>query len=139
MCDNLLICNLRTQYFLRSADLQFADPIFCDLKLPQSCKKIFIFLLTNTYLKCSNSNFYQIKDSAKQTCIYFLIVLKRMFNSLCLMVENLRICNLWTGSATKIADLQFAICGSIKRNLQTSMSQKFVDSQLRIEPKNLPI
>ncbi len=36
-----------------------------DLKLPQICK-FFIFLPTETYLKCSNSNFYQIKNSAKQ-------------------------------------------------------------------------
>ncbi len=41
-----------------------------------------------------------------------------MFNSLCLMVENLRICNLRTGSQTK-----FAICRSIKRNLQTHISE----------------
>ena len=40
-----------------------------------------------------------------------------MFNSLCLMVENLR-----TGSLTK-----FAICRSIKRNLRTRISQKFAD------------
>ncbi len=31
-----------------------------------------------------------------------------MFNSLCLIVENLRICNLRTGSPKKFADLQFA-------------------------------
>jgi hypothetical protein len=41
-----------------------------------------------------------------------------MFISLCLMVENLQICNLWTGSPTKFADLQFAICSAIKRNLR---------------------
>ncbi len=60
------------------ADLRFADPIFfaicgfaicwpkfvADLKLPQICK-FFIFLLINTYLKCSNSNFYKIKISAQ--------------------------------------------------------------------------
>ncbi len=34
------------------------------------------------------------------------------------MVENLQICNLWTGSPTKFADLQFAICSAIKRNLR---------------------
>ncbi len=62
------------------AVFQISDPIFfaifkfaicrpkfvADLKLLQICK-FFIFLLKNTYLKCSNSNFYQIKNSAKQT------------------------------------------------------------------------
>ncbi len=62
---------------LRFADLRFADPIFfaicgfvicwpnlfANLKL-MKIFKIFIFLLTNTYLKCSNSNFYQIQNSA---------------------------------------------------------------------------
>jgi hypothetical protein len=32
-----------------------------------------------------------------------------MFISIRLMVENLRICNLWTGSPTKFVDLQFAV------------------------------
>ncbi len=32
------------------------------------------------------------------------------------MVENLHICNIWTGSPTKFADLQFAICSAIKTN-----------------------
>jgi hypothetical protein len=43
---------------------------------------------------------------------------KKMFISLCLMVENLRICNLRTGSPTKFEDLQFAIWSAIKRNLR---------------------
>ncbi len=51
------------------AVLWFADPIFfaicwpklvADLQLLQICK-FFIYLLTNTYLKCSNSNFYKKK------------------------------------------------------------------------------
>ncbi len=55
-------------FFVRFANLRFADPIFvADLQLPQICK-FFIFLFTNTYLKCTNSNFYQIKNSAKQAC-----------------------------------------------------------------------
>ncbi len=46
-----------------------------------------------------------------------------MFKSLCLLVENLRICNLRIGSPTKFADLHFAdqskeICGlAYLRNL----------------------
>jgi hypothetical protein len=55
---NFQICDLLTQ-------------IFAGLKLLQICK-FFIFLLTNTYLKCSNSNFYQIKNSAKQTSSWLL-------------------------------------------------------------------
>ncbi len=52
MCGNLQICNLWTQYFL-----WFADPhFFANLKLLQSQNHF--FLLTNTYLKCSNSKFY---------------------------------------------------------------------------------
>jgi hypothetical protein len=35
------------------------------------------------------------------------------------MKENLRICNLWTGSPTKLADLQFA-----------DQSKKFADSHI---------
>ena len=46
---DLQICDLWTQYFLKFADILFA-----------------VFLLTNTYLKCSNLNFYKIKDLAKQ-------------------------------------------------------------------------
>jgi hypothetical protein len=47
-----------------------------------------------------------------------------MFKSLCLIVENLRICNLRTGSPTRFLDLQFAdqwkeICGlAYLRNLR---------------------
>jgi hypothetical protein len=70
MCGNLGICELRTDpiFFVRFANLRFADPIFvADLQLPQICK-FFIFLFTNTYLKCSNLNFYQVKNSAKQAC-----------------------------------------------------------------------
>jgi hypothetical protein len=38
-----------------------------DLKLSQ-IRNFFNFLLTNTFLKCSNLNFYKIKNSAKQIC-----------------------------------------------------------------------
>jgi hypothetical protein len=116
----------------------FEPNIFCNFQicnfLTQICCgqicKLLIFLLTNSYLKCSNSNFYQIKNSAEQTsrqlldsfCYKGREFFKKMFNSLCLMVENLQICNLLTGSLTK-----FAICRSNKRNLQTRISQKFAD------------
>jgi hypothetical protein len=62
------------------ANLQFVDPIFfaicwstffCELKTTAN-PQIHFFLLTNTYLKCSNSKFYQIKNSAKQTCWWLL-------------------------------------------------------------------
>ena len=73
-------------------DLGFADPIFfaicifvicwpkfvADWKLLQIFK-FFIFLLTNTYLKCSNSNFYQIKNSAKQNCSWLFCYGRREF------------------------------------------------------------
>ncbi len=58
------------------ANLQFVDPIFfaifwstffANLKLLQIRKFIF-FSLPIPYLKCSYSKFYQIKNSAKQTC-----------------------------------------------------------------------
>ncbi len=121
-CENQQICGLTK--FVTFADFshvgQFADLIFfaicrfaicwpkfiADLQLPQILK-FFIFRLINTYLKCSNSNFYQIKNSAKQTCSWTLDsfaikggnFFKKMFNSLC------RISNLRTGSPTKFADL----------------------------------
>ncbi len=95
--------------------------IFCDLRIcwPKFIAQIWefcIFLLTNTYLKCSTSNFYQTKNSAKHTCRWLLdsfaikggIFFKRIINSLCLIRENLWICNLRIGSPTKFADLQFA-------------------------------
>ncbi len=71
-----------------------------------------------------------MKNSAKQTCIWLLDsfaikggnFFKKMFNSLCLMVENFWICNLRIGSPTKFANLQFAdqskeICGFKKQLL----------------------
>jgi hypothetical protein len=83
-------------FFVRFVDFRFANPIFvADLQLLQICK-FFIFLFTNTYLKCSNSNLYQIKNSANQTCNQLLDSfaikagnLKK--ETLCLMVENLQI------------------------------------------------
>ena len=50
---NFQICDLLTQ-------------ICCGLKTSANLQ-ILYFLLTNTYLKCSNSNFYERKNSAKQT------------------------------------------------------------------------
>ncbi len=105
ICGSNIFCNLRICW----------PKFIADLQLPQIWE-FFIFLLTNTYLKCANSNFYQIKISVKQTCSWLLDsfalkggnFLKEMFNSLYLMLENLRICNLRIGSPTKYADLQFA-------------------------------
>ncbi len=121
--------NLR---FCRHYFLQFAYPhFFANLKLLQ-IRKFFIFLLTNTYLKCSNSKFYQIKNSAKQTCCQlsynFAIkrgnFFKKMFNSLCLIAENLQ-----TGSPTKFADLKFADShiSEICRFEIADWTQKFAD------------
>jgi hypothetical protein len=53
------------------------------------------------------------------------------------MGENLGILQFADWITNKICE--FAICGSIKRNLQTRVSQKFADLWLRIEPKNLQI
>jgi hypothetical protein len=55
-CD-LRICDLLTQ-------------IYSGLTTSANLKILFFLLtnLTNTNLKCSNSNFQQIKISAKQTC-----------------------------------------------------------------------
>ncbi len=93
----------------------------------------FIFLLTSTYLKCSNSNFYQIKKSAKQTCSWLLDsfaikggnFFKKMFNSL-----------LYGG---KFADLQPGLAHQLNLgicNLRIRISQKFADLWLQIKPKN---
>ncbi len=50
----LRICDLRTIYFLRLADLRFADPLFsADLKLPQIH---YLFPHKNISLKCFHSN-----------------------------------------------------------------------------------
>ena len=127
----LRICDLLTQ-------------IYCGPTISTNLK-ILYFLLINLYLKCSNSNFYQIKNSAKHTYSRLLDsfatkggnFFKKMFNSLCLMVENLQIFNLRTISPTKFCG--FAICGSMKRNLRTHISQKFADLRLRVKPKNLRI
>ncbi len=80
-------------------DLRICWPKFiANLQLPQIWE-IFIFLVTNTYLKCSNSNFYQIK----KTCNWLLdsIAIKGgNFLKRCLILSFLR----W-----KICG--FAICG----------------------------
>jgi hypothetical protein len=60
-----------------------------------------------------------------------------MFNSLCLVVENLRICSLRTGSPTKFADLQFA--DQSKEICRLVYLRKFTDLRLQIETKNLQI
>ncbi len=110
MRGNLRICE--PDNFLQFADLQFADPnLLRTYNFHKSKNSLFFCLWIHRYLKCSNSNFYQIKNSVKQTCSWPLdsfaikggIFFKKMFNYLCLIVENLR-----TGSPTKFADLQFA-------------------------------
>ncbi len=130
------ICGPNTFCYLRICWPKF----IADLQLPQIWE-FFIFLLTNTYLKCSNSIFYQIKISAKQTCSWLL-------DSFAIKGGNFFKKILSYGG--KFADWQFAdwltnkicgfaICGSIKRNLRTCISQKFADLWLRIKPKNLRI
>ncbi len=150
--ENLHICEL-TQFVTfaglrhvwQFADLQFADPIFfmwfvdfrfanlifvADLKLSQICK-FFIFLFTNTYLKCSNSNFYHIKNTAKQTC-------NQLLDSFAIKGGNLkkRLSVLWWKTCRfeicGFAICGFAICGSAKRNLRTRISQKSADLWLRV-------
>jgi hypothetical protein len=99
---NFWICDLLTQ-------------ICCGLKTSANLQ-ILYFSAYNTNLKYSNSNLYQIKNSAKQTCRLLLNSFaikggnssKKMPTSLCLMVKNLRVFNLQTGSPTKFADLHFA-------------------------------
>ncbi len=62
--DPIFFCDLRFAN-LRFADLRFADPNFlADLKLPQ----ILYFSAYKHIPKIFISNFYQIKNSAKQTC-----------------------------------------------------------------------
>jgi hypothetical protein len=141
---NLQICGLTKlvtfadlPHVWQFAVFQISDPIFfaifkfaicwpkfvADLKLLQICKFL-IFLLTNTYLKCSNSNFYQIKNSAKQTSRQLLdsFVLKGgNFLERCLILSVLwwKICG-------------FAICRSIKRNFVDSHISEICRFELRI-------
>jgi hypothetical protein len=107
----------------------------CGPKLPQICK-LFIFFLTNTYLKCSIFTSYKIKNKAKQTLGRFFDSfaikggnLRKDVHSFCLMMENWRIIDLPTGTPKKFADLRFVdqskeicrfeICGlAYLRNLQ---------------------
>jgi hypothetical protein len=118
------ICGLNI--FCNSQILRFADPNLlrtCNFRKPA----IFTFLLTNNCLKCSNSNFYQIKNSAKRTCFNVKFFLS--------YGGNLRICSLRTGSPTKFADLQFA--DQSKEIWKIIYLRKFTDLRLRIETKNL--
>ncbi len=126
MWGNLRICGPNIFCNLRNCDL--LTQIYCGPTISANL----IFLLINSYLKRSNSNFYQKKNSAKQTCSSLLDsfaikggnFFKKMFNSLCFIVENLRICNLRIVSPTKFADWQFVdqwkeICGlAYLRNLR---------------------
>jgi hypothetical protein len=146
------------------ADLRFGDQIFfaicrygicvptffADLKFSQ-IRNFFIFLLTNTYLKCSNLIFHQIKNSAKQICcqllVSFAIKVGKKIRYFVLFVLwwkicGFAICGLLTEEIYRFADLR--ICDSIKRNMRiwnfwTHISQKFADLRFLIEPKNLRI
>jgi hypothetical protein len=85
---NLQICDLRSQ-------------LFCGLKTftnPQ-----LLYFSPYKYIpKCSNLNFYQIKKFCQTNLLPTFSKFcykgreKKIFCSLCLMVQNLRICNLWT-------------------------------------------
>ena len=100
--QNLLHCSdlshagqfsdLGTQYFFAICGFVICWPKFiADLQLPQIWK-FFIFLLMNTYLKCSNLNFYQIKNSAKQTCswlLYSFAIKRGNFFKRCLILSVL--------------------------------------------------
>ncbi len=122
--------------------------IFADLKLPQICK-LCIFLLINLYLKCSNLNFYSIKNLAKQTCSRLLRSLFRLFSDLWWKIcglaicgvghlRNLRIC-IWQINQKKFAELKFAdsrtseICGFAI----TDWAQKFADLRFADLTKHL--
>ncbi len=117
------------------ANLLFVDPIFfaicrfvicwstffCELKTTEN-PQIRFFLLSNTYLKCSNSKFYQIKNSAKQTCCRLLdnfakkrgnflkrcLILSVLWWKICRLAhqQNLQIWNLGTRILQKFAELQ---------------------------------
>ncbi len=116
----------------------FADPIFfaicefaicwpkfiADLQL-QQLWKFFMFMLINTYLKCSTSIFYLIKNSAKQTCSWLLdsfAIKGGNFVKRCLILSVLK----W-----KIC--RFAVCGLVHQqnlricNLRIN-EKKFADS-----------
>ncbi len=121
MWGNLRICGPNIFCNLRICDL--LTQIYCGPTTSANLK-ILYFSAYKYIPKCFNSNFYHIKNSAKQTSSWLLDSFaikggnfkKKIFNSLCLIVENLWICNLRTGSPTKFADLQFAdqwkeICG----------------------------
>ncbi len=85
VCGPNIFCNLDSKFLCRlktSANLQIP------------------YFLKYIAKKCSNSNFYLLKNSAKQTCSRLLDsfavkwgnFLKKMFHSLCFMVENFWIC-----------------------------------------------
>jgi hypothetical protein len=102
-------------------DLRICWPKFiADLQLSQIWD-FFIFLLTNTYLKCSNANFFQIKNSAKQTCSWLLDSFAIKEGNFFLNMFN----SLW-----KIC--RFAICG-------LAHQQNLGSCNLQINQKNLHV
>ncbi len=128
------------------ADLRFADPIFfaiCGtnyIGLPQ-IRKFFIFLLSNIYLKFSNSNFYEIKNSAKPSCGRVLgsfVILGGIFLTRCFIISVLwwKICGFANRGLAQLRNLWICkFCGLVKRNwrmcnLRTRIPQKFADLRL---------
>ncbi len=93
MRGNLRICGPNIFCNLRIWDL--LTQIYCGPTTSTNLKILFL----SVYQKCSNSNFYQIKNSASQTCSWlldsFAIFLKRF---LILSVLQWKLC-------------RFAICG----------------------------
>ncbi len=71
MCGNLWICNLRTQFFCNLRNCDLLTQICCRLTTSANLQ-IHYFSACKYMLKCSNSNFYQIKNSAKRTYSWLL-------------------------------------------------------------------
>ncbi len=93
----------RPNIFWQFVDLGFADQ---NLKIPQICK-FFIFRLTNTYLNCTNANFYLITNSAIQICSRLLdsfAIKENLWWEIC----EFAICGLAHQLNLQICNLQFA-------------------------------
>ncbi len=91
-CGNLWICDLEPNIFrnLQICDLQ--SQIFCGLKTFTKSAKILWFLLTNTYLKCSNLNIYKTKkfDQTNLQPTFRLFCYKRREKIRCFIFSVLR-------------------------------------------------
>jgi hypothetical protein len=122
-CGHLRICDLRTKCFWQFADLRFADPvIFAYLKLPQ-IRKYIIYLLTNKSLKAliqiqgrlsgqfwDTVTWYSVPAFSLQICGFAIceMVHFRDLRICRLIIKNLRICDLRTGTPQK---LRICDCG----------------------------